>query len=184
MTASLFSETLAALPVDGAIAETAYARDRGLQGFSAVSNHLALARSALPFWPGLMTVGPDGRRWHRRTGIPLLVFSSQARGFFSGRYGPHQRTAPGTLDQLDARVIEVYGSDANFARLQRARQLGREKGGYSATQVAVAWLLHQPLPLIPIIGPRNREELASSFDALSLRLTPEETRWLDSGANN
>ena len=160
----------------------AYARDRGLQGFSAVSNHLALARSALPFWPGLVTVGPDGRRWHRRTGIPLLVFSSQARGFFSGRYGPHRRAAaPGTLDELDARVIEVYGSAANFARLERARQLGRDKGGYSATQVAVTWLLHQPLPLIPIIGPRNREELASSFDALSLRLTAEQIRWLESG---
>ena len=129
-------------------------------------------------------MGPDGWNWHRRTGIPLLVFSSQARGFFTGRFEPHQRNAtPGTLDQLDARVLEVYGSDANFARLERARQLGRDKGGYSATQVALAWLLHQPLPLIPIIGPRDREELASSFDALALRLTPAETRWLDTGAD-
>ena len=79
-------------------------------------------------------------------------------------------------------MLEVYGSDANFARLERARRLGGEKGGYSATQVALAWLLYQPLPLIPITGPRNRDELASSFDALSLRLTPEETRWLDTGA--
>ena len=81
-------------------------------------------------------------------------------------------------------MIEVYGSDANFARLERALQLGRDKGGYSATQVALAWLLHQPLPLIPIIGPRNRDELASSFDALSLRLTPDETRWLESGTEH
>ena len=160
----------------------AYARERGLQGFSVISNHLALARPAEPFWPGLVAVGPDGWRWHARTGIPLLVFSSQARGFFSGRYGPHQRAAaPGALDPYDARMLQVYGSDANFARLERARQLGREKGGYSATQVALAWLLHQPLPLIPIIGPRNREELAASFAALELRLTPTETRWLESG---
>lgn len=162
-----------------------YARERGLQGFSVVSNHLALARSAAPFWPGLVSVGPDGWDWHRRTGIPLLVFSSQARGFFSGRFEPHQRDAAagtlGALDELDARVLEVYGSDANFARLERARQLGRDKGGYSATQVALAWLLHQPLPLLPIIGPRDRDELAASFAALSLRLTPEETRWLDTG---
>ena len=65
----------------------AYARDRGLQGFSVISNHLALAQSAEPFWPGLVAVGSDGRRWHRRTGVTLLVFSSQARGFFSGRTG-------------------------------------------------------------------------------------------------
>ena len=161
-----------------------YAREHGLQGFGVVSNHLALARSAQPFWPGLVSVGREGWNWHRRTGIPLLVFSSQARGFFSGRFAPHQRAAaPGTLDQLDARALEVYGSDANFARLERARRLGRDKGGYSATQVALAWLLHQPLPLLPIIGPRNRDELAASFAALSLRLTPEETRWLDTGAD-
>ena len=159
----------------------AYARDRGLQGFSLISNHLALARPAEPFWPGLVGVGADGRRWHRETGVPLLVFSAQARGFFSGRYGPHQRAAEGALDPYDARMLEVYGSDANFARLERARQLGREKGGYSATQVALAWLLHQPLPLVPIVGPRSREELAASFAALELRLTPEETRWLESG---
>ena len=159
-----------------------YARERGLQGFSVISNHLALARPAEPFWPGLVGVAADGRRWHRETGVPLLVFSSQARGFFSGRYGPHQRAAAGALDPYDARMLEVYGSDANFARLERALQLGREKGGYSATQVALAWLLHQPLPLVPIVGPRNREELASSFAALELRLTPEETRWLESGA--
>ena len=161
----------------------AYARKRGLQGFSLISNHLALARPAEPFWPGLVGVGADGWRWHRETGVPLLVFSAQARGFFSGRYGPHQRAAAtGTLDPYDARMLEVYGSDANFARLERARQLGREKGGYSATQVALAWLLHQPLPLVPIVGPRNREELAASFAALKLRLTPEETRWLESGS--
>ena len=161
----------------------AYARDRGLQGFSLISNHLALARPAEPFWPGLVGVGADGRRWHRETGVPLLVFSAQARGFFSGRYGPHQRAAAGALDPYDARMLEVYGSDANFARLERARQLGREKGGYSATQVALAWLLHQPLPLVPIVGPRSREELAASFAALELRLTPEETRWLESGSD-
>ena len=162
----------------------AYARDRGLQGFSLVSNHLALARPKEPFWPGLVGVEADGWRWHRETGVPLLVFSAQARGFFSGRYGPRQRAAAaGTPDPYDARMLEVYGSDANFARLERARQLGREKGGYSATQVALAWLLHQPLPLVPIVGPRNREELAASFAALELRLTPEETRWLESGAD-
>ena len=85
------------------------------------------------------------------------------------------------MDTYDARMLEVYGSNANFARLERARQLGREKG-YSATQVALAWLLHQSLPLIPIIGPRNRAELGSSFAALELRLTAAETRWLESGS--
>ena len=160
----------------------AYARKHGLHGFSMISNNLALARPALPFHPGMVAVEADGWRWHRHTRVPLLVYSAQARGFFSGRYGPHQRgAAAGTLDDYDRRMIEVYGSDANFARLQRAEQLGREKGGYSATQIALAWLLHQPLPLLPIVGPRNRDELTSCLEAATLPLAPDETRRLDSG---
>ena len=128
----------------------AYARDRGLQGFSVVSNHLALARPAEPFWPGLVGVGADGRRWHRETGVPLLVFSAQARGFFSGRYGPPQRAAAaGALDPYDARMLEVYGSDANFAR-PAARpgegRLLRHPGcpGLAAAPAAAADSDHRP----------------------------------------
>ena len=161
----------------------AYARERGLRGFSVISNNLALAMPTQPFHPGMVAVGPAGWEWHRRTGVPLLVYSAQARGFFSGRYGPHLRdAAAGTLDNYDARMMEVYGTDANFARLRRAQQLGKEKGGCSATQIALAWLLHQPLPPLPIVGPRLRDELISCLQAVALHLSAKETHWLESGA--
>jgi len=158
----------------------AYARDHGLKGFSVVSNNTTLAVPTAPFFPGLVSVDQAGERWHQRTGIPLIVWSSQARGFFTGRYTPEMRMAAwGTHDAATARMIEVYGTDDNFERLRRARELGERRGGFSATQVALAWLLHKPYPLVPIVGPRNTQELRSCFEAVSIPLTPQERGWLN-----
>ena len=158
----------------------AYARDHGLQGFSVVSNNLTLAVPTAPFYPGLVSVDEAGEAWHQRTRIPLVVWSSQARGFFAGRIAPEMRTAaPGAHNRLATRMIEVYGTDDNFERLRRATDLGAAKGRYSATQVALAWLLHRPFPLVPIVGPRNEQEVRSCFQAVSIQLTRREIEWLN-----
>ena len=71
-------------------------------------------------------------------------------------------------------MLKLNGTDENFARLERARKLGEQKGGYSAVEVALAWLLHKPFPLVPIVGPHNPVELASCVKATSLSLSEEE----------
>jgi aryl-alcohol dehydrogenase-like predicted oxidoreductase len=73
----------------------------------------------------------------------------------------------------------VYGTDANFQRRDRAAALGQQKGGYSATQVALAYLLHKPFPLAPVVGPRSPSELADCLRATGLVLSPEELAWLN-----
>ena len=76
-------------------------------------------------------------------------------------------------------MLRVYGSDDNYSRLIRARTLGEAKGGYTAIEVALAWLLHRDLPIIPIVGPKAPAELESCIRALSLELTDAEVRRLD-----
>ncbi len=76
-------------------------------------------------------------------------------------------------------MVEVYGTDDNLERLRRAQELGETKGGYSAIQIALAWLLHKALPLVPIVGARNQRELASCFQAVSIQLSPQEAAWLN-----
>jgi len=158
----------------------AYARAHGLTGFAAVSNNLSLAIQAEPFYPGLVSVDSGGMRWHAETGVPLFSWSSQARGFFTGRYGPEMREQADRIeDGLTRRMVEVYCTDENFERLRRAEQLGREKGGYSAVEIALAWVRHQPISVIPVVGPRTPEELASCVRALSIALTQDEIGWLN-----
>lgn len=157
-----------------------YAREHGISRFAVVSNNLSLAVPAAPFYPGLVSVDRAGEQWHQATGIPLLAWSSQARGFFSGRYAPELRDRCHSLDDaFTKRMIEVYGTDDNFERLRRSRQLGERKGGYSPVQVALAWLLHKPFPLVAIVGPRTPEEVRSCVEATALRLTQEEIRWVN-----
>jgi len=159
-----------------------YADKHGLTGFAAVSNNLSLAVPAAPFYPGLVSIDKAGERWHMETGIPLFAWSSQARGFFTGRYHPEMRNeVNGIQDRFLKRMVEVYCTDENFERLRRAQKMGERKGGYSAVQVALAWVLHRPLAVIPIVGPRTKEELISCVAALSLKLTESEIKWLNLG---
>ena len=149
----------------------AYAAEHGLVGFAAVSNNLSLAEPTGPYYAGLVSADAEARRWHAETGTPLVSWSSGARGFFTGRFRPDVRDNPD--------MVRVYYTDANFERLHRAEQLGQRKGGYWAAQVALAWLVHQPLPVIPVIGPRTPDELDSSVAALEIELTDAELRWLN-----
>lgn len=158
-----------------------YADKRGLRTFAAISNNISLAVPACAFYRGLVTTDRDaGEEWHRSTGVPLIPWSSQARGFFVGRYTREMRDAPpADLDAFGRQMLRVYGSDENYSRLLRAQELGRERGGYTAIEVSLAWLLHRDLPIIPIVGPKTPDEVTSCVKALSLRLTDEDVRRLD-----
>lgn len=157
-----------------------YADKHGLRGFVAVSNNLSLAVPTEPFWPGLVSVDEASERWHTRTGVPLISWSSQARGFFTGRYTPEMRSsADGIEDEFTRRMLTVYCTDENFERLRRAKYLGEQKGGYSAVQVALAWVLHKPFAVVPIVGPHTTEELTSCVEATSIKLTASEMAWLN-----
>jgi aryl-alcohol dehydrogenase-like predicted oxidoreductase len=158
-----------------------YAVRHGMKGFAAVSNNLSLAQPTASFYPGLVSTDTVGECWHRETGISLIPWSSQARGFFTGQYIPQMRDDPALTSGkgFTSRMLTVYGTDENFERLRRARELGEQKGGYTAVEVALAWLLHKPFPLVPIVGPHTQEELASCVRALSLSLTVSEIAWLN-----
>ena len=72
----------------------------------------------------------------------------------------------------------VFYSDANWERLRRAEQLAKEKG-VTTIQIALAYVLNQPFPTCALIGARNPEELRSCEEGARIKLSPEETAWLD-----
>lgn len=147
-----------------------YAKSHGLMGMAGSSPHLSLATAKDAMWRGCIWVTEEDRDWYRRSQMPLFSWSSQARGFFSGRFRPD--------DTSDANMVRVYYSDENFEKLRRAEELGRRKG-VSAIQIALAWVLDQDFPAIALIGPANRDELSSCLEAEKVELTPEELAWLE-----
>ena len=150
-----------------------YAAQHGLVGFAASSPNLSLARPNEPMWAGCISTDEAARQWHIATQLPLISWSSQAGGFFTGRFTPDDRS--------NADMARVYYSDANFARLERARELAARKG-VSAIQIALAYVINQPFPVVALIGPQTTAELESSLAADDLALTPEELAYLDEGA--
>jgi aryl-alcohol dehydrogenase-like predicted oxidoreductase len=154
-----------------------YAQQRGLQPFTASSPNMALAVPNEPMWVGCVTIAGEAaaQEWYRQTNMPIFAWSSQARGFFSGRYSP-EVTEGATTDAQN--VIRTYYSNANWERYNRADQLAKEKGA-TRSQIVLAWVLGQPLNLFPLIGPATVSELADSLGALRVNLTPDEVGWLN-----
>jgi aryl-alcohol dehydrogenase-like predicted oxidoreductase/predicted dehydrogenase len=148
----------------------AYARANGRLELGVLSNHFGLAEAYDVPWAGCRHVtDPASKRWLEERQVPLLPWSSQARGFFA-------RARPDFLD--DEELVRCYYSDDNFERLRRAQQLGDEFG-VPATAVALAYVLAQPFPTFPLFGPRTIAEARSSMTGLTIELTPEQVAWLD-----
>ena len=158
-----------------------YAQESGLVPPVAVSNNLALAASTEAFWLGAVSVDAEGERWHERTQMPLFSWSSTAMGFFTGLFTPEGvRGAEGQkAGGAAGRILEVYGTEENFERLRRAEEMGRRKGGFTAVEVALAWVLGRPFPVVPLVGPQTVEQLHSCVRATSLSLSEDEIRWLE-----
>ncbi|HEY6740633.1 MAG TPA: aldo/keto reductase, partial [Actinopolymorphaceae bacterium] len=149
----------------------AYAEANGRTPMVAVSNQFSLARTLDVPWPGCLASNDDeSREWLEKRGFVLMPWSSQARGFFTGRAAPDDRSDP--------ELVRCWYSDDNFVRLERARELAAARG-VAPTAVALAYVLHQQFPTFPLIGPRRISETVSSFDALTVELTADEVRWLD-----
>jgi aryl-alcohol dehydrogenase-like predicted oxidoreductase/predicted dehydrogenase len=149
----------------------AYAAAHGKQGFTVLSNHFGLAEAYDVPWAGCQHVtDAASKRWLAERQIPLLPWSSQARGFFTGRARPEDRS--------DEELVRCYYSDDNFERLHRAEKLGAEYG-VAATAIALAFVLSQPFPTFPLFGPRTITECRSSMAGLGVDLTAEHVAWLD-----
>jgi 1-deoxyxylulose-5-phosphate synthase len=154
-------------------AANAHAREHDLTPFVVSSPNLSLAVPNEPMWKDCVSVNGDREAldWYRQHQFPLLSWSSQGGGFFTGRFSPENTE--------NADMVRVYYSEGNWERLRRAEELGRELG-YSPIQIALAWVLNQPdIPTFPLIGPRNLEELESSLQAAELELTPQQVAWLN-----
>ena len=146
-----------------------YAEQRGLMGMAFSSPNLALAIPIEPFWPGCTHATDEDIAWHASSGVPLISWSSQSRGFFLDSSGPHNRS--------DKELVRVYHNEENFEKLKRARELAKEKG-VAPIQIALAYVLNLPVTVIALIGPHNPQELASSAAAADIELTRSEMNWL------
>ncbi len=149
----------------------AYAAKNGKLAPAALSNNYSLAEMLDPIWAGCVTSSTDEwKTWLNERQVPNFAWSSQGRGFFTDRAGRDKHD--------DEEIVRCWYSDRNFVRRDRAIELAA-KLGRSPIHIALAYVIAQPFPVIPLIGPRTIAELEDSLSALDIKLTPEQVKWLE-----
>ncbi|WP_313760231.1 aldo/keto reductase [Rhizobium sp.] len=149
----------------------AYAAKNGKLALAALSNNYSLAEMLDPIWAGCVTSSTDEwKTWLNERQVPNFAWSSQGRGFFTDRAGRDKHD--------DEEIVRCWYSDRNFVRRDRAIELAK-KLGRSPIHIALAYVIAQPFPVIPLIGPRTIAELEDSLSALDIKLTPEQVKWLE-----
>lgn len=107
----------------------------------------------------------------RAANLGVINYSPLGGGLLTGKYGTSTRPHSGRLVE-NARYIDRYAQDSDYATAERFRALAAEVGVTPAT-LAVAWTLAHPAVTAPIIGARDLTQLEDSLAALDVDMTPE-----------
>jgi aryl-alcohol dehydrogenase-like predicted oxidoreductase len=159
-----------------------YAAGRGLAPMTVSSPNYGLCEQVDDPWgPGCVTIsgqiGADARVFYMKQNMPVMAYSSLGRGMLSGRV-----TRENYKELLDGAALKAYAYDVNFERLDRARELAGDKG-VGVPQIALAYILNQPLNVFPIVGAASRKELEEAAASVDIVLTAQELEWLETGKN-
>ncbi len=111
-------------------------------------------------------------------GLGVIPYSPLGGGFLTGKYRKDQ--IPESARQGSARR---YFNERNWKLLDQMEALGKDRGNASISQIALAWLLSDPVISSPIIGPRTLEQLQDNLGAAGLRLSEKEKKMLDESSD-
>ncbi|MCL4694535.1 MAG: aldo/keto reductase [Candidatus Hydrogenedentes bacterium] len=155
----------------------AYAIERGMTPFVVTSPQYSLVEMLEEPWEGCISIsGPQGeseRAWYLDKKMAVFAWSSLAGGFLSGRL-----TRDNLAQHEEELYYRCYVNETNLQRLDRAREAASAKG-VSVPQLALAYVLNQPLDVFALVAPVTAREFEDILPALELNLSPEELAWLD-----
>lgn len=109
-------------------------------------------------------------------GLGLMVWSPLAGGLLSGKYRKGTTgEGEGRRAQFDFPPVDL---DRTYAAIEAMAPIA-EKRGVGIAQIAIAWLLHQPVVSTVIVGAKRADQLADNVAACAVELTREELAALD-----
>lgn len=112
-------------------------------------------------------------------GVGVALWSPLGGGFLTGKY---RSSDEGRLNTRLGVLVHTEKTARETAILDAVLVVAKEIGA-SPTEVAIAWLLHKAAKsttsLIPILGPRTRDQLDATLGALDVTLSQEQITRLD-----
>jgi 1-deoxyxylulose-5-phosphate synthase len=100
-------------------------------------------------------------------GVGVVPYSPQGKGRLTRPWG--QQSHRSTVDQ----VVKSFDSPLDEPVVDAVQQVAATRG-VSMAQVALAWVLHNPVVTAPIIGATQPHHLTEAVAALDLHLTDHE----------
>ncbi|NCA86821.1 MAG: aldo/keto reductase [Clostridia bacterium] len=107
--------------------------------------------------------------------LGLLVWSPLAGGLLSGKYSRDNKSGEGRRKNFDFPPID---KDKAFDIIDVMQEIADNKNA-STAQVALAWLLHQPVVTSVIVGANKEKQLADNLKATEVKLDKQELKRLD-----
>ena len=107
----------------------------------------------------------------RDYGMGVIPWSPLASGLLAGTRGKEQAGRRG--EEGVSKEMEKYAE-----KISQYEEFCREMGEIPAN-VALAWLLANPVVTAPIVGPRKMEQLTESLRAVEIKFSEEQMKRLD-----
>jgi voltage-dependent potassium channel beta subunit len=115
-----------------------------------------------------------------REGIGQVVFSPLAQGVLTGKYKPGQQPEQGTraADPQSNMFMHDLMNDKVLTAVQNLQTLAQQSG-YSLAQMALAWVLRQPIVSAAIIGATRPQQVEENAKASEITLSDEVLHHID-----
>src|ERR1700688_2911720 len=113
--------------------------------------------------------------------IGVTAWSPLAGGVLTGKYHGHggSSVSPGEQARMNTDMAKDFMAETERAgRIVAAVKSVSDKAGGSMAQVALAWLRHRPVPVIPIIGARKLSQFQDNLASFDVTLSPDQLKTL------
>jgi aryl-alcohol dehydrogenase-like predicted oxidoreductase len=107
--------------------------------------------------------------------LGLMVWSPLAGGLLSGKYTRQNTSAEGRRKNFDFPPVNI---EKAYQIIDVMSVMAKNKNA-TVAQIALAWLLHQPVVTSVIVGAKTPEQLTDNINAIDIQLTNEELKELN-----
>jgi 1-deoxyxylulose-5-phosphate synthase len=105
-------------------------------------------------------------------GLGLLPWSPLAMGVLAGRYADDNIRPEGSRAALRGGIYAARVSQQAVEAGNRFVRLARESG-VDPARLAIAWVMHQPAVVAPLIGPKSVEQLEHLLPVMDLAISAD-----------
>jgi len=151
-----------------------WAKTQGKQGFVMSEIQASLAHCDASWWGDdtIEFLTKESQKWYEENQLPILAFSSQAKGLFSHLVG-------GDEQQMSEKARKRFLSEENRALVPKVKELC-DTHHVSPAVISLAYLTSQKARIVPIVGCSNPKQLEDSLSEPDFRLSQEELDYLTS----